>query len=179
MSEKFEINSELSDYPNFDNFKDTIRKVRTKFQELFGLNELYRIPLFIDNSTAGSGHTPNCSVVLQKYITIKLNIADFNRTEQITYQFAHEMTHFMYRCYIGINKKSAGVYEESMCSAMSLCFLYNNCRNFESWCEHVRKLTNEGYRKGYDVALACKFNPEKLRDKILAEMNSYRRVALP
>ena len=178
MSEKFEISGELSDYPNFDNFRNVIRLVRTKFQELFGTDELYRLPLFIDNSTAGGGRTPLCSVVLQKYVTIKLNIADFNRTEQITYQFAHEMTHFMYRCFIGINKKQAGVYEESMCSAMSLCFLYGNCRNFEAWCDHVRKLTNEGYRKGYEVALACKFSLEKLRDKILTEMANYRRVAL-
>ena len=178
MSEKFEISGELSDYPNFENFRNVIREVRTKFQELFGKDELSRLPLFIDNSTGGSGRTPLCTVVLQKYVTIKLNIADFSRTEQITYQFAHEMTHFAYRCYVGINKKQAGVYEESICSAMSLCFLYGKSRNFEAWCEHVRKLTNEGYRKGYEVALACRFSPERLRDKILAEMDGYRRIAL-
>ena len=178
MSQLFEISYELRNLNNYENLKKVIIEVRAKFQELFGKETLERIPLYVDNSTAGGGHTPMASVILQKYIAIKLNIADFNRTEQITYQFAHEMTHFAYRCLIGINKKSATVYEESICSAMSLCFLYGNCRNFQSWCDHVRKLENEGYRKGYDVALACGFSPEKLRDKILAELNDYRRVAL-
>ena len=178
MSELFEISYELRNYDNYENFKNVIIEVRTKFQELFGKVALERIPLYIDNSTAGSGHTPIASVILQKYVVIKLNIADFSRTEQITYQFSHEMTHFTYRCMIGINKKQATVYEESICSAMSLCFLYGNCRNFQAWCDHVRKLTNEGYRKGFEVALSCGFSPEKLRDKILAELNDYRRIAL-
>lgn len=178
MSELFEISYELSKFDNYDSFKGVIIDVRTKFQQLFGKDVLARIPLYIDNSTAGSGHTPMASVVLQKYVTIKLNIADFSRTEQIAYQFAHEMTHFTYRCLLGINKKPATVYEESICSAMSLCFLHGKARNFEAWCEHVRKLQNEGYRKGYDVALACNFSVEKLRDKLLAELKDYRKVAL-
>ena len=178
MSQKFEISYELRDYDNYENFKNVITEVRTKFQELFGNELLDRIPLYVDNSTAGSGHTPIASVVLQQFVMIKLNIADFSRTEQTTYQFAHEMTHLTYRCLIGINKKQANVYEESICSAMSLCFLHGKSRNFDSWCQHVRKLTNEGYRKGYEVAVACHFSPEKLRDKMLAELDSYRKVAI-
>ncbi|MCH5157035.1 MAG: hypothetical protein J1G02_04060 [Clostridiales bacterium] len=178
MSKLFEINGDLTEYENYDKFKNVIREVRTKFQDMFGADTLSRLPLFIDNCTAGGGYTPCTSVVLQQYVTIRLNISDFNRVEQTTYQFAHEMTHFTYRCLIGIFKKRATVYEESICSAMSLCFLYGNSRNFQSWCDHVRKLKNEGYRKGYDVALACGFSPERLRDKILAELNDYRKIAL-
>lgn len=178
MSEKFEINSELSCYEHYENFKKTIHEVRTKFQELFGVDALYKIPLYIDNSTSGSGYTPLTGVILRKYVTIKLKIDDFSDTEKIIYQFAHEMCHFTYRCIIGINKKQANIYEESICSAMSLCFLNGKCRNFESWCKHVRNLKHEGYRKGYDVALACDFNPEKLRNKILSELNDYRKIAL-
>ena len=66
MSEIFEINYELRNINNYENFKNTIIHVRTKFQELFGKETLERIPLYIDNSTAGSGHTPMASVILQK-----------------------------------------------------------------------------------------------------------------
>ena len=178
MPATFEINGYLTEYDNYDKFKNVICEVRTKFQQLFGTETLTRIPLYIDNCTAGSGHTPCSAVILKQYVTIKLDISDFNSTEQVTYQFAHEMTHFTYRCLIGILKKRAGVYEESICSAMSLCFLYGQCRDFQSWCQYVRNLEYEGYRKGYDVALACGFSPEKLRDKILAELDAYRKIAL-
>lgn len=178
MEEKFEINVNLDEYDDFDTFEKTIFEVREKFQELFGKEVLDRLPLYVDNSTSGSGYTPIITVVLHSIIYIKLGISDFSDIEWITYQFSHEMCHFTYRCLIGIDKKDAEEYEESMCTAMSLCFLNGNSRNFRRWCKHVKKLKYEGYRKGYDVALECDFDPVKLRDKILAELDEYRKVAL-
>ena len=177
MSENFEINANLYEIKDIEIFERTILEVRAKFQELFGEEVLDRLPLYVDNSTKGCGYTPITDVVLHSYISIKLGISDFRDTEWITYQFAHEMCHFIYRCLIGIDKKHAETYEESICSAMSLCFL-NGCRNFHSWCKHVSKLKDEGYRKGYEVALECNFDPFKLRDKILAELDEYRKIAL-
>lgn len=178
MSDKFEINENLYDYDYFDVFEDTILEVRAEFQELFGEEVLNRLPLYVDNSLKGSGYTPGIDVVLHSYMNIKLHIDKFWDTELIIYQFAHEMLHFTYRCLIGIDKKHADVYEESMCSAMALCFLNGNCRNFRRWCKHVQKLKNEGYRKGYDVAKECNFDSVRLRNKILSELDDYRRVAL-
>lgn len=178
MEEKFEINVNLDEYLHFEIFEDTIINIRKKYQELFGKEVLDRIPLYVDNCGSGSGYTPIISLVLNKFMIIKLRIGKFNDTEEITYQFAHEMCHFTYRCLIGIEKKDAEEYEESICTAMSLCFLNGNSRNFRAWCNHVKKLKYEGYRKGYDVALECDFDPVKLRDKILAELDEYRKVAL-
>ena len=178
MLKKFEINGNLYDYNDIEIFEKTICEVRARFQELFGAQVLDSLPLYIDNSTNGGGYTPITDVVLHQYITIKLCIGNFSDAEKITYQFAHEMCHFTYRCLLGIDKKQAGVYEESICSAMSLCFLNGNCRNFLGWCEYVRKLENEGHRKGYEVASECDFDPFKLRDKILAELDEYRKTAL-
>lgn len=174
---KFEISGSLTEIENFDIFRQTLRDVRNRFITLFGASILDRLPLCVDNCTAGGGYTPTTSVVLDAIVCIKLKIEDFSRREQITYQFAHEMTHFVYKCLIGIDKKPANEYEESICSAMSLCFLYGNCKNFEAWCDHVKGLKNDGYRKGYGVAYDCSFDPAKLRDKIFDEIDDYRKIA--
>ncbi|MCH5157880.1 MAG: hypothetical protein J1F33_01660 [Clostridiales bacterium] len=176
---KFEFCCNLVDLPNFETFRQTIRDVRKKFQSLFGTALLERLPLYVDNCTAGGGYVPTCYSILESIVCIKLNIADFTKTEQITYQFAHEMTHFVYRCLIGIDKKNANEYEESICSAMSLCMLYGNCKNFDSWCNHVKGLSNNGYRKGYDVAKECNFDAVKLKEKIEDEIDDYRKIAAP
>lgn len=178
MSERFEINGNLYDYKYIEIFEQTVCEVRARFQELFGTEVLNRLPLYVENSTSGSGYTPITDVVLHSYVNIKLCIGDFRDVEETIYQFAHEMCHFTYRCLIGIDKKHAGVYEESMCSAMSLCFLHEKSKNFNAWCKHVRKLKNEGYRNGYTVALECNFDKVKLKDKILSELEEYRKVAL-
>lgn len=175
----FEISVNLRDCENIDTFKSVVKEVRDRFIQLFGADVLDRLPLFVDNCTKDGGYTPTSYVVLDSFVLIKLKISDFTRREQITYQCAHEMTHFTYRCLIGLNKKTANVYEESICSAMSLCFLYGNCANFNSWCEHVKGLKHEGYRKGYEVAEKVNFSPYKLRDKILAELSDYRKIASP
>ncbi|MCH5351663.1 MAG: hypothetical protein J1F39_06830 [Clostridiales bacterium] len=175
---KFEISGSLTEIENFEIFHQTLRDVRNKFINLFG-SLLDRLSLYVDNSTAGSGYTPTTSVVLNAIVCIKLDIEDFSRREQITYQFAHEMTHFVYKCLIGLDKKQANEYEESICSAMSLCMLYGNCKNFDSWCDHVKGLKNNGYRKGYDVAKGCNFDAAKLRDKIYDEIDDYRKTAAP
>lgn len=178
MCKLFEINKNLYEYQDIEIFERTICEIREKFRKLFGAEVIDRIPLYVDNCINGSGYTPITDVVLHQYICIKLRIGNFRDTEEITYQFAHEMCHFAYRCLIGIDKKHANVYEESICSAMALCFLNGHCRNFRGWCKHVSKLKNEGYRKGYEVALTCDFDPIKLRDKILAELEEYRKIAL-
>lgn len=178
MAKLFEISANLYTCENYAIFKQTVLDVYQKFKALFGEEVLHRIPLYIDNCTEGGGYTPSSFPVLDSFVEIKLKIADFTRVEQTTYQCAHEMTHFTYRCLLGIKKKQANTYEESICSAMSLCFLYGNCKNFESWCEHVKKLTHEGYRKGYEVALSCGFDPARLRNKILRELPEYRKIAI-
>lgn len=174
---KFEISSNLEDCENIDVFKRSVNETRDRFLQLFGAGVLDRLPLFVDNSTQSGGYTPMTFVAMDSFVFIKLCIADFTKREQTIYQCAHEMTHFVYRCLIGLNKKRANVYEESMCSAMSLCFLYGNCVNFEKWCEHVKGLKNEGYRKGYDVAQKVAFDPFRLRDKLLAEVAEYKKIA--
>ena len=178
MSDRFEINGNLYEYKNIEIFERTICEVRAVFLDLFGEEVLNRLPLYVDNSLDGSGYTPIIDVVLRSFVSIKLCIGNFSDTEEIIYQFAHEMCHFVYRCLIGIGKKPADVYEESICSAMSLCCLNGKCRNFRGWCKHVKTRKNEGYRNGYVVASECNFDPVRLRDKILAELDDYRKVAL-
>lgn len=171
----FEINGNLANTINYQNFEITICQVRNRFIALFGEEVMSSISLYVDNATdVMSGHTPIITPILGKYLCIKLNIANFLNTEQIIFQFAHELCHYVFYSLKGLDKPFADVNEESISTAMSLCILKDfgvdieqHNGDYESWVEYVSKLENTGYRKGAIVAKSVNYNSENLRDLIL------------
>lgn len=172
----FEINGNLVNILNYSIFEVTICQVRNRFIALFGEDVMSRIPLYVDNATdTMSGHTPIITPILGKYLCIKLNIANFLKTEQIIFQFAHELCHYVFYSLKGLDKPFADEYEESICTAMSLCILKDfgvnieQCNgDMESWVEYVSRLENAGYRNGAQVARSVDYNSESLKDLILS-----------
>lgn len=171
----FEINGNLANIINYPNFEITICQVRNLFFDLFGEEIMSSIPLYVDNATdIMSGQTPIITPILGKYLCIKLDIDNFLKTEQIIFQFAHELCHYVFYSLKGLDKPFADEYEESVCTAMSLCILKNfgvnieQCNgDMESWVEYVSRLENTGYRNGAQVAKSVNYDSIKLRDKIL------------
>ena len=135
-----------------------------------------RIPVYVDNATdIMSGHTPIITPILGKYLCIKLNIDNFLDSQRIVFQFSHELCHYVFYAIKGLDKPFADEYEESICTAMSLCALKSfsadltkSIDNYESWLEYVSKLKNNGYRNGAKVAQSLDFNCKNLRDFILS-----------
>lgn len=164
---KFEINGNLYDIENFDTFCDCIVKTRNIFIETFGEETMSRIDLYIDNATSYSGYTPITTVILNKYIIIKLGICDFSNTEQIVYQFAHELCHYVFYSLKVLNKEKANMIEENICSAMSLVIinaLFPN--NISKWTSYVSNLKNEKYKFGAYIARNIDFDITKLKNLI-------------
>lgn len=164
----FEINGNLGNILNYQNFENVICEVRNRFIELFGEEIMSQIPLLVDNATAMSGYTPIITPILGRYLCIKLNIENFLDTQRIIYQFAHELCHYVFYSIKGLDKPFSDEYEESICTAMSLCVLKDFCVDIESWVEYVSKLENNGYRNGAQVAQTFNFNSKNLRDLILS-----------
>jgi len=155
-----EFSGMLREYDNYNNFKETIISINKRFREIFG-DEL------IDNALEGSGYTPTCVVILDKYILIKLHIKDFSDTTRIIYQYSHELTHYIFRALNGLEDKERLVEEEHLASAMSLVMLKEfNDPNFESYSRYVENLEEEKYRKGIDVARSIEFDVYELKKLI-------------
>lgn len=172
----FEINGNLGYLLNYKNFENTICRVRNRFIELFGEEMMTKIPLYVDNATdVMSGHTPIITPIFGKYLCIKLNIDNFLKSEQIIFQFAHELCHYVFFAIKGLDKSFAAEDEESVCTAMSLCLLKDfgvdieQCNGVvESWVEYVSRLENTGYRDGAQIAKSINYNLENLRYLILS-----------
>lgn len=135
---------------------------------LFGQDVLLRYPLFVDNATCGSGHTPITIPVLKQIIVIKLNVLggrDFGVNEscnpRTVYQFAHELGHFVFYCWQGIEKPLADDEEEMLCTAMSFCVLDKYCHDdvsrFLLDCKGTRYKSGAEFveRFGFDLNTAA------------------------
>lgn len=167
-----EINGNLEEEKDFLNFFDIIQEVLSIFINVFGIENMSKIDLLIDNATKKSGYTPITTVILKKYIIIKLGVDDFAKSEQIVYQFAHELCHYVFYSLKGLNKPLADREEENICSAMSLILiniLYPN--KIKDWLEYVDKLQNENYNNGGNIARECNFDIKILKERILKICN--------
>lgn len=163
----FEVNGNLEDEKDFKIFFENIRKVMKVFTKTFGLDTMSKIDLYIDNAVEKSGYTPITTVILKKYIIIKLGINDFSNEEQIIYQFSHELCHYVFYALKGLDKPKADSIEENICSAMSLVLikiLYPNKIN--KWLTHVNNLTNKNYNNGGKIAENIKFDINALKKQI-------------
>ena len=144
MFENFEVNGNLEDEKDFNLFLENVAKTMIIFTSCFGKNVMSKIDLYVDNGIKSTGYTPITTVILKKYIIIKLGIEDFSNVEQIVYQFAHELCHYVFFSLKGLNRTKAEIQEENICSAMSLILikrLYPNSIN--KWITHVENLSDE------------------------------------
>lgn len=167
----FEINGNLGNILNYPNFEATICRVHCRFIELFDEEIMSRIPVYIDNATdIMSGHTPIITPILGKYLCIKLNIDNFLDTQKIIFQFAHELCHYVFYSLKGLDKSFADNYEESVCTAMSLCILKDFIGDITKWVDYVSNLKNIGYRNGAQVAKEIDFNSQQLSRRIIERL---------
>jgi len=164
----WEISGNLDDpqngLANYSQFQQTICQVKGLFDNLFGTETLDKIDFLVDNATDGSGYTPITTTVLGKYVIIKLNITANDAESKVAYQFSHELTHLVFRSYLGLNKPHANDQEEAICTAASLItlkILYPEA--FGPYVEHVRELSNTAYREGAELATSIDFDFTKLK----------------
>lgn len=164
-----QINGNLDVIPNFQNFQNLVLQVYFKFVNLFGINVMTKIPLFVDNATAGSGYTPIITPIFKQYLCIKLNINNFLDNQMIIYQLAHELCHYVFYSIKGIDKTFADDREETICSAMSLCILKGFYDDIQRHIDHVKGLENFAYRDGAALAESVNYDSNKLRLIIIIE----------
>lgn len=176
---KFEINGNLGNILNYKSFENTICQIYGIFLKLFGDEIMLKIPLYIDNATEMSGHTPIITPILGKYLCIKLGIKNFADTQEIIFQFSHELCHYVFYSLLGMDRPFPDEKEESICTAMSLCVLKDfgvdielRKDNIESWVDYISRLDNLGYRQGAAVARDFNYSSEELRLFILKEANN-------
>ena len=101
MNERYwEINGNLYDeqygLKNIKDFEEVIISVKNLYDQLFGEEVMNKHSMYIDNATADSGYSPIITVILRKYLIIKLYISSDSIKSQIAYQFGHELTHFVF-----------------------------------------------------------------------------------
>ena len=168
----FEISGNLSKILNYDNFEKTICIVRNRFINLFGEEIMSRIPLLVDNATQMSGYTPITTPVFGKYLCIKLGILNFLCTEQIIFQFSHELCHFVFYSLQGFNKPNADDREESICTAMSLCILKDLNNGIQQYIDYDNGLDYLGYRNGAAIAEAVNYDSNLLSSIILSGISN-------
>lgn len=171
MERTWEINGNLSEegygLVNYGTFQLGIICVIELFLKTFGVNQMKQIDLYIDNATDNSGYTPIITPVLKKYLIIKLGISKESDLATIVYQFAHELTHYIFYTYYGFNKPRATELEETVCTATSLIAIKNICPDdFDRYCQHVSILANESYRNGLNLALEINFDLGLIKKKI-------------
>lgn len=173
MGRYWEINGNLSDkdngIANYSDFEEVICKVKEIYDGIFGIERMNQLDLFIDNATENSGWTPITTTVLGKYIIIKLNVKPSTSKSTIVFQFAHELTHFVFKVYYGIDKPNAGDLEETICTAASLMMvkeLYPE--DFNEKNNYVKDLRYIGYRHGAEHAKQLEYNFYKLKQEIIS-----------
>ncbi|MFA5474436.1 MAG: hypothetical protein WC225_02760 [Acholeplasmataceae bacterium] len=169
----YEINGNLSELKYYRVFQFTVSNVVGKFIDIFGSDLLNKQKFYVDNcydnGTANCGYTPIITPILKEYLIIKLGIDDFRNVKKIIFQFAHELTHYVFFCLKGIDKKIADDNEENICTAMSLIMMKILCDEsaFLEYCVHVKSLKEKKYRDGYYLAEQLEFSKEKIVNLIL------------
>lgn len=162
----YEINGNLDEIQNYNIFSAMIGVTFQTFIETFGKEVMGKIDLYVDNATEGSGYTPITTVILKKYIIIKLGISDFSKADQIIYQFAHELCHYVFCSLKGLDHKASNL-EENICSAMSLIMINKIFPELiNGWEEHVSGLKDDNYNKGVIIAKEVDYDIMKLKQKI-------------
>lgn len=152
---------------NYGLFKKTILEVYSYFAKKLMAWYPDGPELYIDNATCNSGYTPITTPIFRKYIIIKLCISPSDTAAKIAYQFAHELTHYVYYIKYGLNKKKADDNEETVCTAASLIYLYDIMpEDFIFYNEHVKTLRYIGYKNGAVLAEQLGYNFSKLIEKI-------------
>lgn len=164
----FVWNGYLEEIPNYKIFINYILKTRDIFIETFGISVMSKVELFLDNATQNSGYTPVIIPLFNNYLIIKLGISDFSKSEQIVYQFSHELCHYVFYSIIGLDKEPADSEEENICSAMSLIILNRLFpENISSWILYASSLSDSNYNKGVKIANECNFDINYLKERII------------
>lgn len=173
MNERYwEINGNLYDeqygLENIKDFEEVIISVKNLYDQLFGEEVMNKHSMYIDNATADSGYTPIITVILRRYLIIKLSISSNNRKSKIAYQFGHELTHFVFYSYFGLDKPPANFDEEMICSAASLIVVKKLFpSDLGMFKEHVNNLSQDCYRKGLEYAESIDYDLENLKKSII------------
>lgn len=145
--------SEQTGIKNIELFERAIIKTKCVFDNIFGQENMNRVPFYVDNATADSGYTPICTPVLRKVVVIKLGIYSNDDEAKVAYQFAHELTHVVFWGQFGFDKPPANDDEEAICTAAALSIvrmLYPN--RFEAFKRSAMGHIYLGYRKGAELA---------------------------
>lgn len=171
LERHWEINGNLDDeqygMKNYQVFENGIIKVKSLFDYVFSARLIDNIDFLVDNATAGSGYTPIATPVLGKYIVIKLGIGPNDDEARVIYQFAHELTHILFRAYYGMNKPRANDAEESICTAAALIAVkYFYPEWYEQYENSAINHTYYGYRNGVQLAKELKFDLRELKKRI-------------
>ena len=174
----WEINGNLADsesgMSNFNTFLHVVCRVKAAYDAAFGLSIMNKVKLYVDNATEGSGYTPICTPVLEELVVIKLGIYPGDSEAKIAYQFVHELTHFVFYCLCGLNKAFADEEEEAICTAASLIMIKLLYPQYLStYTKHVRGLSNNGYRKGANLATQLNYDINALKRIIEQKSSSY------
>lgn len=168
----FEINGNLfnddNGLKNSKDFLEVIVSVKNIYDRIFSQEIMDRYDLYVDNATEDSGYTPITTIILQKYVIIKLGISINSSRSTIAFQFAHELTHFVFCSCFGLNKPRTSYMEEIICTAASLIVIRMLFpTEFEWWDNYVRCLDKEYYKQGADYAEQLEYNLENLKNNII------------
>jgi hypothetical protein len=171
LTKYWEINANLDDgqsgLSNYQAFEDTIKSIKDYYDRVFGKEIMNRIPFYVDNGTADSGYTPIATPVLERIVVIKLGIRSTDDKAKIAYQFAHELTHVVFRAYFGMKKPRATADEEAICTAASLIIIKKSYPDhFERFEQCASSNLNKGYQKGVPLAKELSYDMEELRSRI-------------
>lgn len=167
IMENWEINGNLADeqygMQNYQVFEKVICDTKNYFNAVFDVECLNKVPFYVDNNIFNP-KAPISTSVLKKFVIITLRI-DCNACEaQISYQFAHELTHVVFWVYWGFNKKHATDIEEAICTAASLIVIKNMYPDyFDEYVRYTASLDNIGYRNGVPLAKKICYDMEKIK----------------
>lgn len=160
-----QINSGLLDSDGLKNkntFMDVILKVNAYFIHVFGEETMNKIDIYVDNATRDSGHTPRINPVFNKFLHIKLCITPESHEGIITFQFAHELMHYIHYCHYGFERQHEDIQyirEENVCTAASLIVVHDLYPQY--FCDldaYARGLLDIRYQKGAELAEQFKYN---------------------
>lgn len=143
------LDNKVDGIKKYYEFEKTVCDIKSYFDKVFGVEQMNKIPFYVDNAIHGSGHTPIVTVALDKIAIIKLNIW-YNDTEaEVAYQFAHELTHVVFLAYFGMNKPHATDEEEIICTAAALIVIKNMYPDYFDTYEQVTS------KKKLNIAMEC------------------------